>query len=179
MKDFSIGSLVNLLAFVAFAAFVSWLYLYKQGEQQVLIEKLAYQNDSLRATFGNMKERLAYYQENEFYRQQAVYDNFFDPFDSENFRVYGLYRDVTGTKTKLDIALMFNISNANSIKISEVMGERWFIVPVKGVHYMMEGENYTDLASYYYEDPADSMLIKRFNLDRGSGENLIIPFGSN
>ncbi len=173
------ATVANLLAFVAFGSFIVWLYVQNQQIWEGRVEENQTLLDSLQQQNQQLKNTLTYYKENEFLRQQAVHDNYFDPFDSENFRMYGLYRDVGKRLTDLDVAMKFNITNANSIKSNDVMSERWFIVPVKGVHYYMGNETLTEIANLYYENPADSVLIQQFNLSRKPGTNLIIPFGGN
>ncbi|MDW7694195.1 hypothetical protein R9C00_05550 [Flammeovirgaceae bacterium SG7u.111] len=172
-------SIVTFVAFVAFAGFIFYLYFFNENKWQVDTTAYKQQVDSLKNLTQELQVRLASQEEYESKRAQHVYEYRFDPFDSENFRLYGLYRDVEKKYSTLDVALMFNISNAKSIKYSDVIGERWFIVPIKGVHYYSGDETITEIAMKYYEDPADSVLITRFNLEPEADMRLFIPFGKN
>ncbi|MCS6967971.1 MAG: hypothetical protein NZM39_05255 [Bernardetiaceae bacterium] len=118
-------------------------------------------------------------------RESAQYDslqklffrhNQYDPLVTNGFRLYGLFKDVNNVYTLSTIAEQFNISNPNSIKISEVEGKNWYIVPVKGVHFVRLGETAGSIARIYYRNPADSVLIQLFNHKVSPGSVIFIPF---
>jgi hypothetical protein len=174
--DMSKGSWITLVAFLAYTGFIGYLYLVKTGSNLDLSNAFNQERDSLEVELEKYKDLYAAFEQKEFQRAQSVYENQFDPFDSNNYRVYGLFRDIGKRYTAVDVAKMFHINSANAIKSSDVLGERWFIVPVKGVHYFAESETLTDIAKLYYKKPADSVLLIKFNVDAVPGRNLFIPF---
>ena len=169
-------SWIGFAAFAAFTCLIALLYIKQKGEWENSSIHNTTQADSLSGLTNLLQERVAKLEEAESMRTKSIYENTFDPFDSDNFRIYGLYRDMTRSKKELDVAMMFHISNSGAIKAMDVMGERWFIVPVKGVHFMLPDETATKIATLYYDNPKDSTLILRFNLDPQPGKNIFIPF---
>lgn len=103
--------------------------------------------------------------------------NYFDAYDENHFRIYGLFRDKDRSMSVPQVAKKFNISSSNSIKKSEVGEEFWFIVPVKGVHYVKKGETSKTIAQKYYFDPRGASLIESFNYNKvEAGKTVFIPF---
>ncbi|MBX2842940.1 MAG: hypothetical protein KTR26_14310 [Flammeovirgaceae bacterium] len=168
---------INIIAFLVFSGFITYLYLQNKEEWEMKYINSSNKLDSLETLSVNLSEQLAKMEEDAFERNRAIYEYRFDPFDSDNFRIYGLFRDVEKRYSVLDVALKFNITNSKAIKWNDVMGERWFIVPVKGMHYLTEEDTYTNMAARYYEEPADSVLIPQFNLDPSPGKFVFVPFG--
>ena len=103
-------------------------------------------------------------------------NNTYDPKVRNNFRMYGLFKDRTDTLTTAEVAARFNIANEKSVKISEANGERWFIVPVKAVHFVKEGETAHNIARRYYRDGSKARLILNFNGQLKAGTMVFVPF---
>lgn len=173
------ATLINILAFTLFVAFT--IYLYNKNESSWEAETKSSKNkvDSLSELSLSLQDKVFQFEKNELMRIEAIKNMRFDPFDSDNFRIYGLYRDVEKKYSDMEISLRFNINNANAVKSSNVLGEKWFIIPVKGVHFWKEEESLTDIASLYYLEKKDSTLISKFNLDAGPGKHIFIPFDKN
>ena len=175
----AIPTIINILAFTIFVAFTAYLYITNQNKWQTSVENNAYLADSLKELTSEYQNQLEKYQEDEELRTQVLKETRFDPFDSDNFRLYGLFRDVEKRYSSMEVSLMFNVNNANAVKSSDVLGERWFIIPMKGIHFWKEGETLTDIASMYYAEKKDSLLISKFNLDGAPGKFVFIPFDKN
>ena len=169
-------ALYSLGAFLLIAVLIASLFIKNrndwQEEKQIAIARL----DSLSVQQQQLAEALRAQQVKELARARAVAQNYFDPYDTDNYRVYGLYRDASRSKTAAAISTQFHVYNPSAIKFSEVIGERWFIVPVKGIHYFAEGESLSELAALYYSRPADSVLIKDFNQPLQVNKHIFIPF---
>ncbi|MEM1136494.1 MAG: hypothetical protein AAGI07_11705 [Bacteroidota bacterium] len=175
----STSTLINIIAFTVFVAFTAYLYLTNQHKWQLSAEKNTVLVDSLKQLTAMYQDQLEKYKQNEALQTQTLKETRFDSFDSDNFRLYGLYRDVEKRYSIMDVSLMFNVNNANAIKSNDVLGERWFIIPMKGVHFWKEGETITDIAALYYDEKKDSTLISKFNLDGSAGRYIFIPFNKN
>ncbi len=173
------ATLINILAFAIFVAFTVYLYTKNKTKWETEARSNIAKVDSLSDLTATLEERLVQFEKNELLRIEAIRNMRFDPFDSDNFRIYGLYRDVEKRYSDMEISLRFNINNANAVKSSNVLGERWFVVPVKGVHFWKEEETLTEIASLYYLEKKDSTLISNFNLDAGPGKHVFIPFDKN
>lgn len=167
------------LTFAAFSAFfllLMFLYLQKHGFMGMQALESQQKSDSLMLVNARYQRQLEIFSEQETNRFAKVRDNYFDAYDNQHFRIYGLFRDKARKFSENDVSVMFNIFNPNAIDSKEVMGERWFIVPVKGLHYLQPGESITEITNYYYQNPADSQLIKKFNFKVEAGRHLFIPF---
>jgi thioredoxin-related protein len=101
---------------------------------------------------------------------------FFDPHDEKNFRVYGLFKDREGKYSKDEIAQKFNIGQARSIEMNEVKGEKWFVVPVKTVHFVQKGETAEIIGSMYYRNKKSARLLEEFNGKIEAGKAIFVPF---
>ncbi|MBT30483.1 MAG: hypothetical protein CMO01_12565 [Thalassobius sp.] len=178
-KTSAIPTIINIVAFTIFVAFTAYLYITNQNKWQSSSVENAHLADSLKKLTSEYQNQLEQYIANEELRTQTLKETRFDPFDSDNFRLYGLYRDVEKRYSPMEISLMFNVNNANAVKSNDVLGERWFIIPMKGVHFWEEEESLTDIASKYYEEKKDSVLISKFNLDAAPGKFIFIPFDKN
>jgi len=171
------GSWLTFVAFLIFAAIVVFLHLENRKywvEDSIQANTKA---DSLQQSLMEMIERYDQLTQADANEIEATRSYLFDPYDSDNYRVYGLFRDRNKVYTVKEIAAKFNILPPTAIKSNDVLGERWFIIPVKGVHFMREGENLTQIAQLYYENAEDSTLIQDFNPIIESNMNLFIPFG--
>jgi serine/threonine protein phosphatase PrpC len=162
----------TLLAFILFSIFILMLYFYKVERWDVAINKM----DSLEQVANQTTKKVLLWERQEKLKHENIKNHYFDSFDNDKYRVYGLLRD-TEKKYKIsEISTLFNIFNTNAIKVNEVMGEQWFVVPIKGVHFLQAGENATSLAKKYYTDVADSVLIKKFNPSLEPYRHVFIPF---
>lgn len=172
-------TLINIVAFALFIAFTAYLYINNRNDWVEKSEKNTLLADSLSSVTSILETKVAQNDKDEAMRIEAIKNTRFDPFDSDNFRIYGLFRDVEMKYNDMKISLRFNVNNANAVKSSNVLGEKWFIVPVKGVHFWRENETLTDIAALYYLEKKDSLLISSFNLDAGPGKHVFIPFDKN
>ncbi|MCS6832451.1 MAG: hypothetical protein NZ521_02665 [Flammeovirgaceae bacterium] len=162
----------TVIAFVVFVIFILMLYFNKTQRWENAIQKL----DSLERITQQQQKKIQLLERQEKLRTENIRNYYFDSFDNDRYRLYGLLRD-TEKKYKIsEISTMFNIFNTNAIKVSEVMGEQWYIVPIKAVHFMQAGESATTLAQKYYTDLADSILIKKFNHQLVPYRHVFIPF---
>jgi hypothetical protein len=130
------------------------------------------------------KENIALKAKLDFYRKQdSVYTKLiamrtFDAKDTENSRMYGLFKDKGKKYTLEDIAAKFNIPNERAVKVTEVQGDNWFVVPIKGVHFVRKAETASSIAKKYYTLLSDSVLIKEFNPTIKMDNLIFIPYGS-
>jgi hypothetical protein len=162
----------TLLAFILFSIFILMLYFYKVERWNLAINKM----DSLEQVANQSTKKLLLSEKQDKLKNENIKNHYFDSFDNDKYRVYGLLRDSEKKYKISEISTTFNIFNTNAIKVNEVMGEQWFIVPVKGVHFLQAGENATSLAKKYYTDITDSVLIKKFNPNLEPYRHVFIPF---
>jgi hypothetical protein len=167
--------LTSLLVF-AFCVLLVVLYLANKSAWQHDLAAARQEADSLRNMWHSQSDVFSRQRQGDSLRAKLIYDNYYDPAVENDFRLYGLYKDKAGTYTIQTLARRFNISNENSIKSSEVAGEKWYIVPVKGVHLVLKGESAGSIARLYYFNPADSALIRDFNGVVRPGKMVFIPF---
>lgn len=177
MKDLKKQEINTLLAFGIFAVLVFVLYLVNRNTWRKEEERLTMQQDSLQQKIRELEKRYISLEQAVFEGDKFIYNHYFDSFDSNRFRVYGLLRDDKKRYTLQEVAEKFNVFTPSAIKENEVMGERWFVVPVKGLHFYAPGETIAALGSRYYEHPQDSVLIKAFNPGLSHGKFIFIPFG--
>ncbi|MGB0522640.1 MAG: hypothetical protein ACPGJS_06755 [Flammeovirgaceae bacterium] len=166
----------SFIAFLLFMSFIAALYLLNRGswKEQAASQQLLI--DSLQNHTQELSHRIAYLQKAKQQEIESIRTLSFDSFDEDQYRVYGLYRDKNKKQTLETISQKFNVYNAGAIKYSDVLGERWFIVPIKGVHFMREDETLEEISMQYYGNPADSMLIVQFNPVIKPLKSLFIPF---
>ncbi|MEN7551068.1 Stp1/IreP family PP2C-type Ser/Thr phosphatase [Rapidithrix thailandica] len=169
-------TLLSVVSFLIFSAFIVLLYLQKQQAWEADLNKMQSYADSLKNVAYHYKEKAETLQQAQQGAIQSIRDHYFDSFDSDHYRLYGLLRDKNKEFNTAELSLRYNIFNTSAIKSSETLGERWFIVPVKGLHYVKEGETLTDIAEKYYTELADSSLVERFNPDVQPGKFIFIPF---
>lgn len=172
------SNLWGISAFLVFVVLIALLYVQNRGQwkdenvnQQVRI-------DSLQNLSQELSHRIEFMQQAEKQRTESIRKELFDSFDEKHYRVYGLFRDHTKKMTREAVAQKFNIYNASAISSSDALGERWFTVPVKGVHFMREDETIEEIAAKYYGNQADSSLIIAFNPIVKPFRNLFIPFSN-
>lgn len=168
----------RFLAFLFFVAFISILYLQNRRAWQNELSAQAILIDSLTIQSHIFSDRITELEAVDNAVIQQIRSLEFDSFDPEHYRVYGLYRTSDKSLTRESISQQFNVYNAGAIKYSDVLSERWFTVPVKGVHQLKNGESVGSLATLYYTKVADSVLIQDFNPIIKPGRVLFIPFGN-
>lgn len=170
------NQLLGLGSFLFFVALVAILYLQNKWQWENQFESQQVQLDSLEALSKDLAFQLEFLEEEEQIRIAKLRANEFDSFDEDFYRIYGLYRDRNKVLTRDVVSRKFNVFNASTIKQTDVLGERWFIVPVMGQHFMRKGETLAEITKLYYKNPADSSLILQFNPIIKASRNLFIPF---
>jgi hypothetical protein len=134
-------------------------------------------NDSLQLVNQKLMAENLKLKEGDSLRVRSVYNNYYDAYDDNNYRLYALYKSPKNKKLSLKkLARRFNIDNPKSIKVSSVLNDDWFIVPVKGVHFVREGERLEQLSKFYYFNANDSKLLTDFNGEIKTNKMIIIPF---
>ncbi len=161
--------LISGIAALLFCLFIAALFLKSKSE-------FANANSSLKEKIEELEAEINDYEGSKNLAIQSVSENFFDSFDSEHFRVYGLFRDPNQLYSLEDVTEMFHIYNKYAIKSSIVLGEKWFVVPVKGVHFVEKSDTPASIADLYYSSESDSTLITLFNPIIETGRFIFIPF---
>lgn len=134
-------------------------------------------NDSLKIVNQKLMAENVKLKMGDSLRIRSVYNNYYDAYDDNNYRLYALYKSPKKKKISLKkLARRFNIDNPKSIKQSSVLSNDWFIVPVKGVHFVREGETSKQLAKFYYFNANDSRLLENFNGKIKPNKMIVIPF---
>ena len=134
-------------------------------------------NDSLKIVNQKLKAENLQLKEGDSLRVRSVYNNYYDAYDDSNYRLYALYKSPKKKKLSLkNLARKFNIDNPKSIKVSSVLNDDWFIVPVKGVHFVREGETLEQLSKFYYFNTNDARLLTDFNGEIKPNKMIVIPF---
>lgn len=175
-NNFVRNTLITALSVFALSSFIILLYMSSKNEWREKVQLFQSQNDSLQRFQVLLQTRLLKRALEDSIKQKIVYDTYFDPRVENNFRMYGLFKDRKGAYSTQTLARRFNISNEKSIKLSEADGEKWYIIPVKGVHFVEKGENLQSITVNYYSNRADSVLIKEFNGEIKSGTFIFIPY---
>lgn len=181
-KVISKTTLITAMSVFFLSIFIIFLFLSsKEAWQQKIKEASTYPSEKIQDL---LKENMTLKAKLDFYRKQdSVYTKLiamrtFDAKDTENFRIYGLLKDKGKKYTLEEIAIKFNIPNEKAIKITEVQGDNWFIVPVKGIHFVRKAETASSIAKKYYTLLRDSVLIKEFNPSIKIDNLVFIPYGS-
>jgi lipopolysaccharide export LptBFGC system permease protein LptF len=167
------NDILTALALFAFAVLVIVLFLGNKAQWNQKIATSQLEADSLRNTVLAQYEELRTYDS---LAGQYTRDNRYDPLVESGFRMYGLFKARRDVYDAEMLANKFHITNVKSIKYNEGPEETWFIIPVKGAHFVRPGESATSLAKYYYGNAADSVLIRDFNPDFGVFRTVFIPF---
>ncbi|GAA4829235.1 hypothetical protein [Algivirga pacifica] len=180
-KRFSLSFLdrnayATFLVFSLFAALMLLLFFsYETYWEQKLESKDAIRQEEqlkVEELIGQIKELQADKKQ----QINAIREEAFDPYDKKQYRMYGLFRDTKNQYSRTTVAELFNIYAPAAIESKVKMGERWFVVPVKGIHWVEKGDTAFSIAKLYYENPENHRLITRFNGKLKAGTFVFIPF---
>jgi hypothetical protein len=172
------NSTQNFIAFLVFVGIIAVLFLSSKANWERKLKTSEIQIDSLLNHSKDLEARMGFMQKVESSRIKSIIGNEFDSFDAGNYRVYGLYRDASKKLNREQLSNRFNVYNAGAIQYSEVVGERWFAIPVKGIHFMQRDETLEEIAEKYYGNVKDTSLISAFNNRIEPYRNIFIPFGN-
>jgi hypothetical protein len=167
--------IITALAVGLLTLFLLFLFSYREAEYKASMQIQKQQVDSIAQVCIDLEEKLERAVESDSLRSRWIYNNYFDAYDANNFRLYALYKDPK--LNQIEVAKMFNIEVRDAVKSSRVLNENWHIVPIKGLHFLATDETVSDVAKRYYFNSADSTLIKRFNGNKiQENQMLVIPF---
>ncbi len=175
-STFSKVTLITALSVFFLSLFIIFLFLSSKAVWIQKIKEVEAEVEPLRQENITMRSKLEFYRKQDSVYAAMIGGRTFDPKVLDNFRVYGLFKDKGKKYTTEDIAEKFNVPNEKAIKVSEVDGDNWFIVPVKGTHFVRKAETASTIAKKYYINVADSMLIKDFNPVIKMGNMVFIPY---
>ncbi len=174
-------TVITIVSVFGLTIFLIFLFLVQKATWQQENELLKSEVDSLRTSSQNLAlefdEKVEQRRISDSLMHRQVYDNYFDAYDAQNFRLYALFKDSErkfGSSSNL--ARAFNIENSESIKSNSVLGEMWYIVPIKGVHFVEKKQTWTTIAKKYYHNLNDSTLLKTFNKELKANRFVIVPF---
>jgi len=173
---FSKVTLITALSVFFLSLFIIFLFLSSKADWNQKIKEAEANVEPLRQENITLKSKIEFYRKQDSVYSMMIGERFFDPKVLDNFRVYGLFKD-KGQKYSLgEIAKKFHIPNEKAIKVSEVDEDNWFIVPVKGTHFVRKAETASSIAKRYYANAEDSILIKDFNPVIKMGNMIFIPY---
>ncbi|WP_338763624.1 hypothetical protein WAF17_20090 [Bernardetia sp. ABR2-2B] len=174
-------TIITIISVFGLTLFLVFLFLIQKAAWKQENDALKTELDSLKTSSQNLalefEEKVEQRRISDSLMHRKVYDNYFDAYDAQNFRLYALYKDTErryGSTSSL--ARAFNIENSNSIKSNSVLGEMWYIIPVKGVHFVEKKQTWTSIAKKYYHNLNDSTLLKTFNKELKPNRFVIVPF---
>ncbi len=167
------SDIITAISLFAFAVLIIILFLSNKSQWSQRIATSQHEADSLRSSVLGRYEELRTLDS---LSRRFTKDNQYDPLVENGFRMYGLFKDANDLYDPEMLANKFHISNVKSIKLIDAPDEKWYIVPVKGAHYIRPGESATSLAKMYYGNAADSVLLKAFNADFSPFRTVFIPF---
>ncbi len=154
------------------------IFMYKTQEEnwkeRVATERVL--TDALRLELKTKDSLIQIFEAEQNLKIKSVYSNYYDAYDEKGYRIYGLYKAPQGEYSVVRLARMFNVENPTSIKVSTVLGKDWFIVPIKGTHFLKKGETPIQLAKMYYHNPKDVELLQKMNPKWEAGRHILIPF---
>ncbi|MCC5945824.1 MAG: hypothetical protein JJT94_12900 [Bernardetiaceae bacterium] len=170
--------IITALAVGLLTLFLLFLFSYREAKYRGSLQVQKQQVDSLSQICMGLEEQLERAVERDSLRNRWIYNNYFDAYDANNFRLYALFKH--NTLGQAEVAKLFNIEVRDAIKSSRVMNENWHIVPIKGLHFLATDETIGEVAKRYYFNAADSSLIQKFNAKEGrkiqKNQMLVIPF---
>ena len=174
-------TIITILSVFGLTLFLIFLFLVQKATWEQENEALKTELDSLRTSSENLalefEEKVEQRRVSDSLMHRKVYDNYFDAYDAQNFRLYALYKDSERKYgSDSDLARAFNIENSESIKSNSVLGEMWYIVPIKGIHFVEKRQTWTSIARKYYHNLNDSTLLKTFNKELQPNHFIIVPF---
>lgn len=180
-KVISKTTLITAMSVFFLSIFIIFLFLSSKAVwQQKIKEASMYppEIEDLRKENITLKAKLDFYRKQDSVYTKLIAMRTFDAKDTENSRMYGLFKDKGKKYTLEEIATKFNIPNEKAIKVTEVQGDNWFVVPIKGVHFVRKAETASSIAKKYYTLLSDSVLIKEFNPTIKMDNLIFIPYGS-
>lgn len=174
-------TIITTLSVFGLTLFLIFLFLIQKAAWKQENNTLKTELDSLRTSSQDLalefEEKVEQRRISDSLMHRNVYDNYFDAYDAQNFRLYALYKDSERKHgSSSNLARAFNIENSESIKSNSVLGEMWYIVPIKGVHFVEKKQTWTSIAKKYYHNLNDSTLLKTFNKELKSNHFVIVPF---
>ena len=174
-------TIITVLSVFGLTLFLIFLFLIQKAAWQQENDALKTELDSLRTSSQELaiefEEKIEKRHISDSLMYRKVYDNYFDAYDAQNFRLYALYKDSEKRYSSIsELARAFNIENSNSIKSNSVLGEMWYIVPVKGIHFVENKQTWTSIARKYYHNLNDSSLLKTFNKELKPNHFVVVPF---
>ncbi len=178
LKPPKINSTQNFIAFLIFVGIIATLFLFSKANWERKLKVSQTEVDSLLNHSKELEARIEFMQKAESKRVESVIENKFDSFDAGNYRIYGLFRDASKKMTREGLSNDFNVYNAGAIQYNEVVGERWFAIPVQGVHFMQKDETLSEIAEKYYGNVKDTAIISAFNQKIEPYRHIFIPFGN-
>ncbi|MCU0391385.1 MAG: hypothetical protein MUE81_09730 [Thermoflexibacter sp.] len=175
-KTLSKSTLITALSVFFLSLFIIFLFLSSKAAWMQKLKEASQGTEPLRQENITLKSKLEFYRKQDSVYAKMIAERTFDPKDIENFRMYGLFKDKGQKYTIEQVAQKFNIPNEKAIKLTEVQEDNWFIVPVKGMHFVRKAETAGSIAKKYYSDTGDSVLIKEFNPIIKMGNMIFIPY---
>jgi len=174
-------TVITVVSVFGLTLFLIFLFLIQKAAWKQENDALKVELDSLRTSSQNLalefEEKVEQRRVSDSLMHRKVYDNYFDAYDAQNFRLYALYKDSERKYSSVSaLAHAFNIENSESIKSNRVLGEMWYIVPIKGVHFVEKKQTWTSIAKKYYHNLNDSTLLKTFNKELKPERFVIVPF---
>ncbi len=174
-------TIITILSVFTLTIFLIFLFLIQKADWKQENDLLKTELDSLRTSSQNLAiefdEKIEQRRISDSLMHRKVYDTYFDAYDAQNFRLYALYKDSERRyNSTSNLARAFNIENSESIKSNNVLGEMWYIVPIKGVHFVEKKQTWTTIAKKYYHNLNDSTLLKAFNKELKTNRFVIVPF---
>lgn len=167
-------ALLALIGFVYYGQKQSWLQQESDYQQKIAGLEQALKKQQVPSRKSMMVDSTAAMRVQEM--QEAVAGYRYDLQDFANFRMYGLFKDTANVWTADSLAKVFHV-DARSIAQRQAGSGHWFIVPVKGVHYVQAGETAMNISRIYYKNEKDAQLILRFNQRKvRAGHYVFVPF---
>lgn len=181
-KIFKIIQTKDFIAFASMVGFVGLIlgfHLFTFSNLTSDKEDTKAKNEILLADLDKKDDQLASIIANEKLEKDWIIQRSFDRLDTEKCRLYALFRDDEGVLKSSDVAHLFHVPTA-TIKYIPVGKEGWFIVPVKGVHFVKKGDTFKKVAKQYYADQAKAaVLLQMFNRNWQIGKYAFLPFEEN
>lgn len=174
-------SIITILSVFGLTLFLIFLFLIQKSAWKQENDAIKTELDSLRISNQNLvlefEEKIGQRQISDSLMHRKIYDNYFDAYDAQNFRLYALYKDSERKFGSIsNLARAFNIENSESIKSNSVLGEMWYIVPIKGIHFVEKKQTWESITKKYYHNINDSILLKTFNKELRPNNFIIVPF---